>query len=84
MQLYSGSSTQFIEDSVQNRIAGKLKAAFLDQFRYHPSDNEVRSWHNSLGRMKDIFQRAELLDHGVALEYQLPLTSKRLDCMITG
>ncbi|MCX5787380.1 MAG: DUF2075 domain-containing protein [Elusimicrobia bacterium] len=84
MQLYSGSSTQFIEDAVQNRIAGKLKAAFQEQFRYHPSDNEVRSWHNSLSRMKDVFQRAELLDHGVVLEYQLPLTSKRLDCMITG
>ncbi len=84
MQLYSGTSTQFIEDSVQNRIAGKLKSAFLEQFRYQPSDNEVRSWHNSLSRMKDVFQRAELLDHGVVLEYRLPLTSKRLDCMITG
>ncbi|MFH1726155.1 MAG: DNA/RNA helicase domain-containing protein, partial [Elusimicrobiota bacterium] len=84
MELYSGSSQQFIEDSVQNRIAGKLKAAFLEQFRYRPSDNEVRSWHNSLGKIKDVFQRADLTDHGVVLEYQLPLTSKRLDCMITG
>lgn len=84
MQLYSGSSPQFIEDSVQNRIAGKLKAAFLEQCRYQPSDSEVRSWHNSLSRLKDVFQRSELLDHGVVLEYQLPLTSKRLDCMITG
>lgn len=84
MQLYAGTSTQFIEDSVQNRIAGKLKTAFLEQFRYPPPDSEVRSWHNSLSRMKDVFQRAELLDHGVVLEYQLPLTSRRLDCMITG
>ena len=84
MQLYSGSSTQFIEDSVQNRVAGKLKAAFFDYYRYQPSDNEVRSWHNSLNRMKDVLQRADLMDHGVMLEYQLPLTSKRLDCMITG
>lgn len=84
MQLYSGSSAQFIEDAVQNRIAGKLKLAFQENFRYQPPDSEVRSWHNSLSRMKDVFQRAELFDHGVALEYQLPLSSKRLDCMITG
>jgi DUF2075 family protein len=84
MRLYSGSSSQFIEDAVQNRIAGKLKAAFLEQFRYQPAESEVRSWHNSLGKMKDVFQRADLTDHGVILEYQLPLTSKRLDCLITG
>lgn len=84
MQLYAGSSEQFIEDAVQNRIAGKLKDAFLEQFRHAPSEGEVRSWHNSLGKIKDVFQRADLTDHGVVLEYQLPLTSKRLDCLITG
>ena len=84
MQLYSGTSAQFIEDSTQNRIAGFLKSAFIDHFRYTPPDSEVRSWHNSLTKIKDVFQRAELKDHGVILEYQLPLTSKRLDCLITG
>ncbi len=31
-----------------------------------------------------MFQYASLLDHGVMLEYQLPLSSKRLDCIICG
>ncbi len=31
-----------------------------------------------------VFEEANLIDHGVILEYQLPLTSKRLDCLITG
>src|SRR6266480_6429975 len=84
MQLYSGSSTQFIEDTIQNQIAGKLRQSFFDHYRFHPSDSETRSWHNSLTRIKDVFQRADLSDHGVLLEYQLPLTSKRLDCMVTG
>src|SRR6185436_12676637 len=84
MQLYAGHSTRFIEDAVQNQIAGKLKQSFFEHFHYNAPDSEVRSWHNSLTRMKDIFQRANLVDHGVVLEYQLPLTSKRLDCMITG
>jgi hypothetical protein len=34
--------------------------------------------------MAHIMQFARLEDHGVILEYQLPLTSKRLDCMICG
>jgi len=34
--------------------------------------------------MKDVVQEAGLLDHGVLLEYQLPLSSKRIDCMICG
>ena len=34
--------------------------------------------------MSQTFQYANLLDHGVLLEYQLPLTSRRLDCMICG
>jgi hypothetical protein len=31
-----------------------------------------------------VFQEARLDDHGVLLEYQLPLTSRRLDCIVTG
>ena len=84
MRLYAGSSQQFIEDTIQNQIAGKLKQNFFDYFRYYPSENEVRSWRNSLRAIKDVFQYADLIDHGITLEYQLPLTSKRLDCLICG
>ena len=84
MRLYSGSSQQFINDTVQNQIAEKLKLAFFNYFRYHPSPGEVNSWRNSLRSISQVFQYSTLLDHGVILEYQLPLTSRRLDCMICG
>ncbi len=84
MQLYSGSSSQFIEDAVQNQIAEKLRLSFFNYYRYNPAPSEVTSWRNSLTRIKDIFQRVDFTDHGVILEYQLPLSSKRLDCLITG
>ncbi len=84
MRLYSGTSRQFIEDTIQNQIAEKLRLSFFNYYRYYPPDSEVRSWRNSLRAVKDIFQSAELNDHGVILEYQLPLTSKRLDCLICG
>jgi DUF2075 family protein/DNA replication protein DnaC len=84
MQLYAGSSKQFVDDAVQNRIAEKLKEAFFNYFRYNPPLSEVRSWQNSLSRMCMVIQYASLMEHGIILEYQLPLSSKRLDCMITG
>ena len=31
-----------------------------------------------------VLDDAKLHDHGILLEYQLPMSSKRLDCMITG
>ncbi|MBU1323188.1 DUF2075 domain-containing protein [Patescibacteria group bacterium] len=84
MELYSGSINQFVEDTVQNEVAVKLSAAFFDYFGYIPPDSEVRSWRNSLRAIKDVFTNSGFKDHGVILEYQLPLSSKRLDCIICG
>ena len=84
MRLYAGTSTQFIQDTVLNQIAEKLKGEFFSYFRYNPSQYEINSWRNSLRAVSQVFQYANLLDHGVILEYQLPLTSKRLDCLICG
>src|SRR5690242_3419321 len=84
MRLYSGTTKSLIEDATYNRIATKLKDAFFAEFRYQPSDGEVNSWNNSLRAVSQVFQAASLLNHGVLLELQLPLTSKRLDCLVTG
>jgi uncharacterized protein len=84
MRLYSGTTKSLIEDSTYNRIATKLKDAFFLEFRYQPAVAEVNSWNNSLRAVSQVFQTASLLDHGVLLELQLPLTSKRLDCLVTG
>ncbi len=84
MRLYAGSSRQFITDTIQNQIADKLKISFFSHYCFNPSPGEVSSWRNSLRAISQVFQYAELMDHGVLLEYQLPLSSLRLDCMITG
>jgi hypothetical protein len=84
MRLYSGTSEQFIQDTAQNQIAEKLENAFINYYRHKPSPNEKNSWMNSLRAVSLLFQSVDLLDHGVLLEYQLPLTSLRLDCMICG
>lgn len=84
MQLYAGSIQDFVSDTLQNQIAIKLDSAFFDYYGHHPSDAEIRSWRSSLRATKDVFEFSGFDDHGILLEYQLPLTSKRLDCMICG
>jgi hypothetical protein len=84
MHLYSGTSVEFISDATRNVIAEKLEQRFLERFRYSPGKSEVRSWQNSLSRMAGVLRDVDLTDNGVVVELQLPLSSKRLDCMITG
>jgi len=84
MELYAGSLTEFISDTLQNQIATKLENAFFEYFGHHPSNSEIRSWRSSLRAVKDVFELSGFNDHGILLEYQLPLSSKRLDCMICG
>jgi hypothetical protein len=84
VHLYSASTSEFIDDVDGEVIAAKLERRFFDEYRFHPPDGEVRAWRNSLAEMASVLQKAGLDDQGVLVEYQLPLTSRRLDCMLTG
>ena len=83
-ELYWGMTTDFAIHTKQNEIAGRLKQAFFDHYGWNPPESEVRSWRNSLKPLSNAIELCGLDDHGLLLEYQLPLTSKRLDAMITG
>jgi DUF2075 family protein len=84
MQLWAGPSTRFIRDTAHNQIAGMLADAFFRHYRHRPLPGEVNSWRNSLRAVSLVFEESHLNDHGVMLEYQLPLTSRRLDCLVCG
>jgi hypothetical protein len=84
MRLYAGTTAGLIEDTSKNRIATKLSDAFFHEFRFHPGPSEVNSWRNSLRAVSQVFQEGSLLNNGLILEFQLPLTSRRLDCLLTG
>ena len=84
MHLYRGSTRQFIADATQARLANQLSDRFFDEFRYRPAPSEVTSWRNSLGAMASVLQLADLTDQGILVELKLPLSSKRLDVLITG
>lgn len=84
MHLYMGSAERFLRDTSGGAIGGKLEERFFAEFRYRPPESEVRSWTNSLGAIADVVDSRGFRTQGVLVEYQLPLTSRRLDCMFTG
>jgi hypothetical protein len=82
--LYSAAGSLFIEDVLLNRIAEKLRISFADQLDRRVSPSELNSWRNSLQSFANVLSHYQLTNVGVVLEMQLPLTSKRLDCLLTG
>lgn len=84
MQLYAGSSSEFVDDAVQKRIAEKIGDAFYDYFRFRAAASEFNAWRNSLLALASQFRYSGVMDHGVVLEMQLPYSSARLDCLIFG
>ena len=66
MRLFAGTSQQFLQDTIQNQIAKKLRLAFFNYFRYYPSPSEINSWRNSLRAVSQVFQYANLVDQGIS------------------
>ncbi len=85
MIVYHATKRQFINDVFDDTIADNIDNAFFAHLGRHTSPNEKRSWKNSMQYMYRVLDTQELPDDaGVAIEYQIPLTSKRIDFIIGG
>lgn len=85
MIVYSNTKRGFIEDARDNLIADRIEEAFKSQNFNHHNDAEFRSWSNSLQFVKNVIDDNEINDDcQLAIEYQIPLTSKRVDFLIGG
>lgn len=85
MIIYRATKKQFVDDVFNNTIADNIDNAFVEHLGRHTSPNEVRSWQNSMQYMYKVVNIPDLPDEvGVAIEYQIPLTAKRVDFIISG
>jgi hypothetical protein len=85
MIVYSGTKKTFQRDVVNGIVASKLDSLFVELGITRESAAEFKSWKESLPRMGLIIADQRIDDDvQVALEYQIPLTSKRIDFMIGG
>lgn len=85
MIIYSSTKIGFSQDILDGVLVDKIEDAFFAHLGRHTSDNEVRSWNNSLQYMDRVLGDPDIPgDCGVSIEYQIPLTSKRIDFIISG
>ena len=85
MLVYQGNVRQFNEDVINNVIADKIKEEFLKHNIINNNESEYRSWENSLRCMQLIVGNNAIDEEcKLAIEYRIPLTSKRVDFILTG
>ena len=85
MIVYSGSKHTFTEHVRNNVIADKIHDAFIESLGHKTSASEIRSWENSMMYMSNVLSDALIPeDAGVAVEYRIPTSCKRVDFILTG
>jgi DUF2075 family protein len=84
MIIYSNSSEQFRQDVLYNRISDIMNDAFLSNFGHKVQPSELLSFQNSLSRVKDLIEIADINDGHIVLEYQVPYNQSRIDCLMFG
>lgn len=85
MIIYRNTVENFNKDVFSGLIANKLENLFLMLNIGKESQGEYRSWNNSLEVVSSVLKYSDVDPKiEVAVEYQIPLTSKRVDFLISG
>ncbi len=85
MLVYEGIKTDFIKSVENDSLAVEIEDKVLERLGRHTPQNEFRSWENSLEYMYKVLNDTDIPeDAGIAIEYNIPQTSKRIDFLISG
>ncbi|MFH1910123.1 MAG: DUF2075 domain-containing protein [bacterium] len=82
--IYKSDSTTFLKNIRENTLTGIMADAFKASFVREVGAGEENSWRNSLPKIKDLIEIADLKDINVALEYEIPYNQSRIDCLLFG
>src|SRR4051812_14584881 len=85
MIVYQTTKSDFIEVATKRDIEAVILEAFEARMGKRVAPNEVRSWKESLQAMSKVLNDHAIPDDcGVAVEYGIPQTSKRVDMLLSG
>ena len=85
MLVYDGTKTDFLRSVEQDTIAWEIEQNIYEKMNRHTARNEFRAWENSLEYMYKVLNDQDIpSDAGIAIEYNIPQTSKRIDFLISG
>jgi DUF2075 family protein len=83
--VYTSNKQSFLNDCDNSDIEKIILQAFKVQTGKNVGQNEIDSWRYSLNEMARVLRSEQLPnDIGVAVEFHIPLSSKRIDVMLTG
>lgn len=85
MLVYSATKQKFIDDVRANAIGSMVENEVSRRLGRNSPRNEVLSWENSLQLMMNVLLDEDIpASAGVAIEYNIPLTNRRVDFILTG
>ncbi len=85
MIIYDGIKEQFISNVENGTLSDEIKKRIEERLGRHTGKAEFTSWNNSMQFMYMILSDQEIPNNaGVAIEYNIPQTSKRVDFILSG
>ncbi|MDD2434824.1 MAG: DUF2075 domain-containing protein [Bacilli bacterium] len=85
MLVYEGIKSGFIDDVDLNKITDKIYNRFREIFHRGVNESEINSWRESMLRMRGVLADSDIPNNvGVAIEFNIPHTSNRIDFLISG
>jgi DUF2075 family protein len=85
MIVYQSTKSDFVKVANTRDIQDVILDAFEARMGRRVAANEVRSWKESLQAMSKVLNAPAIPDDtGVAVEYGIPQTSKRVDMLLSG
>ncbi len=85
MIVYDGIKKDFLQSVVNDTIADEVEKKIQEKMGRKTPKAEFQSWKNSLLRMHMVLCDDSIPnDAGIAIEYNVPQTSKRVDFIVSG
>lgn len=84
MIIYNNTKKGFQDDCLNGRLIPKLDEILSRRYR-RVGNSEINSWRNSLSYMERVIADDDIpKDAGIAIEYVIPSSEKRIDFLISG
>lgn len=85
MLLYESTKAGFLDDVLKDQLVAEIKRGYEAQGLGVGNESEIRAWENSFQYVDKILRGSDIPDDaGVAIEFKIPLTSRRIDFLISG
>lgn len=84
MIVYEATKAEFVDSVFSGSITDEIYDMYLQKIGRSPK-SQIMSWENSMQYMYRVLEDSEIPDDcGVAIEFTIPTTSKRIDFILAG